>query len=397
VGAVQKLATVVIVGLVGLATLLVVYLANEPNRRAAEAEAQKDVAIERGIHTFIQNCVVCHGPAGEGYSEPGAKGTGRIGMPLGGNTEAGRAATALNQSTDPVKRQERYDLIVKTINEGRGLMPAWGSGAPGGALLNDEQIYELATMIQNVDWNRVYNETIATDGGYPTFPPPPAPAGGAAPTPAPSAAQTAPTSGPITIEMHDIFFQPKDVTIPAGQDVKVTLKNLGAAPHNFSIDALKISQDVAPGETKEITINAPAGTYEFYCDVPGHKEAGMVGTLTAKAGAAAPAAPAAAQQPAPSGGAAPAATQTYTITAHDIFFDPKALTIPANTDVTIHLPNEGAAPHDFSIDALKISVALDPGETDKTVVINAPPGTYEYYCNIPGHKEAGMVGTLTVK
>ncbi|HEU5430603.1 MAG TPA: cupredoxin domain-containing protein [Thermomicrobiales bacterium] len=387
-GAVQKLATVVIVGLVGLATLLVVYLANEPNRRAAEAADQKDVAIERGVQTFIQNCVVCHGPAGEGYSEPGAKGTGRIGMPLGGNTEAGKAATARNQTTNPTQRQQRYDLIVKTINEGRGLMPAWGSGAPGGALLNDEQIYELATMIQNVDWNHVYNETIATDGGYPTFPPAPAPAGGAAPTPAPSAAHAAPASGPITIDMEDIFFQPKDVTIPAGQDVKVTLKNLGASPHNFSIDALKISQDVQPGETKEITINAPAGTYQFYCNVPGHKEAGMVGTLTAKAGAAAPAA---AQQPEPA-----AAAQTYTVTAHDIYFDPKELTIPANTDVTIHLPNEGASPHDFSIDALKISVALDPGETDKTVVINAPPGDYEYYCNVPGHKEAGMVGTLHV-
>ncbi len=394
-GAVQKLATVVIVGLVGLATLLVVYLANEPNRRASEAVVQKDVAIERGIQTFIQNCVVCHGPAGEGYSEPGAKGTGRIGMPLGGNTEAGKAATERNQTTNPTQRQQRYDLIVKTINEGRGLMPAWGSGAPGGALLNDEQIYELATMIQNVDWNVVYNDTIATDGGYPTFPPAPASAGGAAPTPAPGAAQAAaPTSGPIVVEMHDIYFQPKEITIPAGQDVKVTLKNLGAAPHDFSIDALKISYALDPGQTKEITINAPAGTYEFYCNVPGHKEAGMVGTLVAKEGAAAPAAPAAAQQPAAAGGAAQA--KTYTITAHDIYFDPKELTIPANTDVTIHLPNEGASPHDFSIDALKISVALDPGETDKTVVINAPPGDYEYYCNIPGHKEAGMVGTLHV-
>ncbi|HET7092629.1 MAG TPA: cupredoxin domain-containing protein [Thermomicrobiales bacterium] len=89
--------------------------------------------------------------------------------------------------------------------------------------------------------------------------------------------------------------------------------------------------------------------------------------------------------------------QTYTITAEDIFFDPKTLTIPANTDVTIHLPNDGASPHDFSIDALKIAVPLDPGEKDKTVVINAPAGTYQFYCNVPGHKEAGMVGTLTVK
>ena len=51
-GAVQKLATVVIVGLVGLATLLVVYAANEGNRTAAEAQEQQDVAVERGIETY---------------------------------------------------------------------------------------------------------------------------------------------------------------------------------------------------------------------------------------------------------------------------------------------------------------------------------------------------------
>ena len=125
-GAVQKLATIVIVGMVALATLLVIYLADEPNRMSAEAVEQEDVAIERGMSTFLQNCVVCHGPAGEGYSEPGAEGTGRIGMPLGGDTELGRAAQELNQSEDPVVRQERYDLITKTLHNGRGLMPAYG-------------------------------------------------------------------------------------------------------------------------------------------------------------------------------------------------------------------------------------------------------------------------------
>src|SRR5215216_4964584 len=173
--------------MVALATLLVVYLAAEPDRMTAEAVEQEDVAVERGISTYLQNCVVCHGPAGEGYSEPGAEGTGRIGMPLGGDTELGRAAQELNQSDDPVVRQERYDLITKTIHNGRGLMPAWGRGAEGGALLTDEQINELALMIQNVDWDLIYNDEIQASGGYPTFPPPPAPAGGAAPTPAPAA------------------------------------------------------------------------------------------------------------------------------------------------------------------------------------------------------------------
>ncbi|MFN8594318.1 MAG: cupredoxin domain-containing protein [Thermomicrobiales bacterium] len=402
-GAVQKLATVVIVGMVALATLLVIYLAAEPSRMAAESVEQHDVAIERGINTFIQNCVVCHGPAGEGYSEPGAKGTGRIGMPLGGDTEAGRAATARNQSADPIERAQRHRVIVQTLQNGRGLMPAFGRGNEGGAILNDEQIEQLALMIQNVDWNLVYNKVIAADGGYPTFPPAPQAAAAPAQTPAPSGqganAGDVGASDKFTVESHDIFFQPKEITIPSGKEVTLLLPNLGASPHNFSIDALNISVDIAPGETKEVKINAPEGQYEYYCNVPGHKEAGMIGTLFAKPVSAAQTADESAatleQDQAAAQGEVPAAALAPTVTAIDIAFQPNAVTIPANTDVTFTLPNNGAAPHNFSIDALNISVDLQPGET-KTVVINAPAGSYEYYCNVPGHKEAGMVGTLTV-
>ena len=89
--------------------------------------------------------------------------------------------------------------------------------------------------------------------------------------------------------------------------------------------------------------------------------------------------------------------QQVTVTSVDIAFNPEALTIPANTDVVVLLPNNGAAQHNFSIDALQISVDQAPGQTDQKVTINAPAGTYEYYCNVPGHKQAGMVGTLTAQ
>lgn len=409
-GAVQKLATVVIVGLVALSALLVVYLADEPNRMAAEVVEKDEVAIHRGVSNYIKNCMICHGPAGEGYSEPGAEGTGRIGAPLGGDTELGIAATERNQTEDPVDRAERYKELVTVINNGRGLMPAWGTGSEEGALLNSEEIHELALMIQTVNWNTVYNEAIAASGGYPTFPPEPAPAGGA-PTPAPAAAGGGENAGDVatsdqfTIESHDIFFQPKEIEIPANQDVKILLPNLGASAHDFSIDALNITVSLPPGETKEVTINAAPGTYEFYCNVPGHKEAGMVGTLVVREVSAADAAAVEANEDAAADeaataeeaqGAAPAEVAAPTITSFDIYFEPKEVTIPANTDVTITLPNNGVAAHDFSIDALNISEALPPGET-KTVVINAAPGSYEYYCNVPGHKEAGMVGTLVVE
>jgi nitrite reductase (NO-forming) len=80
--------------------------------------------------------------------------------------------------------------------------------------------------------------------------------------------------------MVDLAFDPTELTIPAGTDVTITLVNNGALEHNFVIDALGVQSDtVSAGGTTTVTINAEAGDYEFYCGVPGHKEAGMVGTL----------------------------------------------------------------------------------------------------------------------
>ena len=83
----------------------------------------------------------------------------------------------------------------------------------------------------------------------------------------------------------------------------------------------------------------------------------------------------------PAAGATPAIAGDETTTAAtaidvvmDIYFEPSEVTIPANTDVTVNLPNEGVTPHNFSIDALGIDVDIAPGATEQ-VVINAPEST----------------------
>jgi uncharacterized cupredoxin-like copper-binding protein len=89
---------------------------------------------------------------------------------------------------------------------------------------------------------------------------------------------------------------------------------------------------------------------------------------------------------------------------HDIYFDANLITIPADTDVKFVLPNEGAALHTFiinehnndDVENLDINVAADPGETGETT-INAPAGTYYFWCDIPGHEQAGMWGILKVE
>jgi plastocyanin len=86
-------------------------------------------------------------------------------------------------------------------------------------------------------------------------------------------------SNEATIESYDIYFDPDRIIIPADTDIPLTLPNLGATLHNFSIDELEISVDIEPSATETTTIHAPAGRYAFYCNVPGHKEAGMAGVL----------------------------------------------------------------------------------------------------------------------
>ena len=91
-----------------------------------------------------------------------------------------------------------------------------------------------------------------------------------------TAGQTSPT-----VVMVDIAFQPTEIVIPADTDVTIQLTNNGVAIHNFVVDELDIdSGDFTSGQAGTVTVNAPAGSYEYYCSIPGHKDLGMVGTLT---------------------------------------------------------------------------------------------------------------------
>jgi plastocyanin len=85
------------------------------------------------------------------------------------------------------------------------------------------------------------------------------------------------------------------------------------------------------------------------------------------------------------------------VTAVDIKFEEDELEMPADTDVTVVLHNEGFLQHDFAIeDTDFITELTDAGESAE-IVVNLPAGDYTYYCTVPGHREAGMEGTLKVK
>jgi uncharacterized cupredoxin-like copper-binding protein len=102
---------------------------------------------------------------------------------------------------------------------------------------------------------------------------------GASPAASPAASPVA--GGPIVIAMKEFSFTPSAITIPADTDVTIELDNTGVLSHDFAVVKLSFTSDmVAPGQTQTITLNAPAGSYEFICTVEGHADAGMYGTLT---------------------------------------------------------------------------------------------------------------------
>jgi nitrite reductase (NO-forming) len=81
----------------------------------------------------------------------------------------------------------------------------------------------------------------------------------------------------------------------------------------------------------------------------------------------------------------------------DIKFEPDHFEIPADTDVEIKVTNKGNLQHDFVVEDTDYKTKLLNAGESETITVNLKAGDYVYYCNVPGHREAGMEGKLTVK
>jgi plastocyanin len=90
-------------------------------------------------------------------------------------------------------------------------------------------------------------------------------------------------------------------------------------------------------------------------------------------------------------------TTALVVEASEFKYAPPELTIPSSGSTIIELVNVGTVEHDLTIDALEFQVAVKIGETATGTLTDVAPGTYEFYCTIPGHKAAGMVGSLVVE
>ncbi len=115
-----------------------------------------------------------------------------------------------------------------------------------------------------------------------------------------------PSSGAqeITVEVSEFKFVPATIEVSAGRPVKMTLRNKGALEHDWSVQKIPMmgKKESASGhdmsgvsDKPELHMSAMGGqmgqveftptekgTYQFFCTVAGHKEAGMVGTMVVK-------------------------------------------------------------------------------------------------------------------
>jgi plastocyanin len=110
------------------------------------------------------------------------------------------------------------------------------------------------------------------------------------------------------------------------------------------------------------------------------------------------------ETPTTSGTATPASGsgQTQTLEANpegQLKYDKTSLTAKAGK-VSIDFTNMSSIGHNMTIASASGAVA---GATptfqggSKTLTLNLKPGTYKFFCTVPGHRSAGMEGTLTVQ
>jgi len=136
--------------------------------------------------------------------------------------------------------------------------------------------------------NKSDNTTVVTRGGQ-------AAVGQGAVHRATGAAQAVATSRTVKAELGEMFVRPNATSISAGK-VTFVAHNGGKVVHELMVErtplkmdgpgrpnekaALGMIEDLDPGASGKVTLNLKPGTYQLWCNVPGHYAAGQHTTFT---------------------------------------------------------------------------------------------------------------------
>jgi len=88
----------------------------------------------------------------------------------------------------------------------------------------------------------------------------------------------------VDVQLTEYEIRMPDSLAAGAQHFRIA--NGGKQSHNFAIEGGGISQklasDLPRGDTAELTVNLPAGTYTVYCPVDGHRGKGMQRTIVVR-------------------------------------------------------------------------------------------------------------------
>jgi len=85
------------------------------------------------------------------------------------------------------------------------------------------------------------------------------------------------------------------------------------------------------------------------------------------------------------------------VEAHEFSFKPNMLKAKKGQSVCVVLENDGVMAHNLNLQGLGLKTrTIQPGKTDAFSFSPAKPGEYLFFCAVPGHRNAGMKGNLTV-
>jgi plastocyanin len=107
-------------------------------------------------------------------------------------------------------------------------------------------------------------------------------------TPAPAASGTSGGQSSLSLAANpegQLKYNTTSLTAKAGQ-VSIAFTNMAPVGHNVTVasssGAVIGATPTFQGGSKTLSLSLKPGTYKFYCSVPGHRMAGMEGTLTVK-------------------------------------------------------------------------------------------------------------------
>ena len=104
----------------------------------------------------------------------------------------------------------------------------------------------------------------------------------------------------VDLAVRNLRYEPASIEVPVGKTVQINLRNMDGAEHDMTVDGLRVVMMGDPGMAghhagasagmlamhtvangnASVTFRADEkGLYRFYCTLPGHKDAGMIGEM----------------------------------------------------------------------------------------------------------------------